>query len=334
MSAAHRPRIAIVATGGTIASQGSTPTQTVGYARPALGAEALVAAVPSIAGVADVHAEQLFQVLSGHLTSSDWITLAKRIAELAARDDVDGVVVTHGTDALEETAYFLTLTVRTGKPVVMTGAMRPATALSADGPMNLHNAVALAASPAAAGMGVLVTMNDAIHAARDVTKMRTASPDAFDSPEFGRLGRMQLGAPQFHRRPLRRHTADSAFDARTLEALPRVDIVYGHAGATRVPIDSLLAAGTRGLVNAGVGQGDVTPDVLDGLRDARRRGVHIVRASRVPAGSVVRNGTIKDDEFDFIAADTLNPQKARILLMLALTTTDDARAIQRVFDAY
>ena len=164
-----RPRIVVVATGGTIASQGATPTQTVGYARASLGADALIAAVPALSSVADVRGEQLFQVLSGHLTSANWLTLSRRLNELAAYDDVDGIVVTHGTDALEESAYFLTLTVRTRKPVVMTGAMRPATALSADGPMNLYNAVALAASPSAAGMGVLVTLNDAIHAARDVT---------------------------------------------------------------------------------------------------------------------------------------------------------------------
>lgn len=330
----RRPRIAVVATGGTIASEGSTPAQTIGYSRPALGAEALVAAVPSIAGLAEVHAEQLFQVLSGHLTSADWLRLARRVNELVASDGVDGVVITHGTDALEESAYFLTLTVRSAKPVVLTGAMRPASALSADGPMNLHNAVALAGSAAAAGAGVLVTMNDAIHSARDATKMRTASPDAFGSPEFGPLGRMQGGVAHFHRRTTRRHTVDSAFDVAAIDALPRVDVVYGHAGATRVPIDALAAAGTRGIVNAGVGQGDVTPDVLDGLREARRHGVQVVRASRVPSGTVTVNGVLNDDELDFVAADTLNPQKARILLMLALTATNDRREIQRMFDEY
>ena len=324
----------VIATGGTIASEGSTPTQVVGYSRPALSPDALIASVPSIATVADVRAEQLFQVLSGHLTAANWLTLARRVGELVASDDVDGVVITHGTDALEETAYWLTLTVRSEKPVVLTGAMRPASALSADGPMNLYNAVALAASPEAAGMGALVMMNDAIHSARDAMKMRTASPDAFDSPEFGRLGRMQGGVAQFHRRPLRRHTAASEFDVRALDALPRVDITYGHTGATRVPIDALVAAGARGIVNAGVGQGDVTPEVLEGLKDARRAGVHVVRASRVPAGTVVANGAIADDEHGFVAADTLNPQKARVLLMLALTVTDDRREIQRIFLQY
>ncbi len=328
------PRVVVVATGGTIASEGATPTQVVGYAKPALSPDALLAAVPSVASVAEVRAEQLFQVLSGHLTVANWLAMTRRIGELLGRDDVDGVAITHGTDALEETAYWLTLTVRSEKPVVLTGAMRPASALSADGPMNLYNAVALAASPAAAGLGVLVTMNDSIHAARDVTKMRTASPDAFDSPEFGRLGRMQGGRPQIHRRPTRRHSTASEFDVRGLEALPRVDVTYGHAGATRVPIDALVAAGARGIVNAGVGQGDVTPDVLEGLRDARRAGVHVVRASRVPGGTVIANGAIRDDEHDFVAADTLNPQTARVLLMLALAVTDDRREIQRIFDQY
>ena len=333
-SRAHRPRIVVVATGGTIASEGSTPTQTVGYARPALGADALVGAVPSLATLADVRTEQLFQVLSGHLSSANWLALARRVNALLALDDVDGVVVTHGTDALEETATWLTLTVRSVKPVVMTGAMRPASALSADGPMNLFNAVALAASRAATGMGVLVTLNDAIHAGRDVAKLRTASPDAFDSPEFGRLGRMQGGVAQFHRRPSRRHTADSEFDVGAIAVLPRVDITVSHVGATRVPIDALVAAGARGIVNAGVGQGDVTPDVLEGLKEARRRGVHVVRASRVPGGTVVANGALPDDALGFVAADTLNPQKARVLLMLALTVTDDVREIQRIFHEY
>jgi L-asparaginase/glutamin-(asparagin-)ase len=328
------PRIVVVGTGGTIASQGSSPTQTVGYARASIDAGALVAAVPSIASIAEVRGEQMFQVLSGHLTSANWLALARRLNALAARDDVDGIVVTHGTDALEETAYWLTLTVRTSKPVVLTGAMRPATALSADGPMNLHNAVALAGSGAAHGMGVLVTMNDAIHAARDVTKLRTASPDAFGSLEFGALGRMQGGVAQLHRRPLRRHTAASAFDVAAIDALPRVDVTYTHVGATRAPIDALVAAGARGIVNAGVGQGDVTPDVLEGLKAARRQGVHVVRASRVPGGTVAANGALDDDALDFVAADTLNPQKARVLLMLALTATGDRREIQRLFDAY
>jgi L-asparaginase type II len=322
----------IVATGGTIASEGSSPTQVVGYSKPALSPEALVAAVPSIAQLADVRVRSPFTKLSGHMTTADWLALARMVGEFAARDDVDGVVITHGTDALEESAYFLTLTVRSAKPVVMTGSMRPATAMSADGPMNLYNAVALAASPAAAGMGVLVTLNDAIHSARDVMKLRTASPDAFGSPEFGPLGRMQGGRAHFHRRPMRLHTTGSMFDIGPLATLPRVDVTYAHAGATRVPIDALVAAGARGIVNAGFGQGDVTPDVLEGLKDARRHGVHVVRASRVPAGTVVANGALKDDELDFIAADTLNPQKARVLLMLALTVTGDRRAIQRIFD--
>ncbi|MEO8486223.1 MAG: asparaginase [Betaproteobacteria bacterium] len=328
------PRVVVVGTGGTIASQGSTPAQTVGYGRASLGADALIASVPAITTVADVRGEQLFQMLSGHLTSANWIALARRVNDLAALDDVDGIVVTHGTDALEETAYWLTLTARTRKPVVLTGAMRPASALSADGPMNLYNAIALAASRSAVGMGVLVAMNDAIHAARDAMKMRTASPDAFGSPEFGALGRMQDGVAQFHRRPLRRHTADSPFDVGRLDALPRVDVVYGHVGATRVPIDALVAAGTRGIVNAGFGQGDMTPDVLEGLQAARRQGVQVVRASRVPAGTVVADGALKDDALDFVAADTLNPQKARVLLMLALTVTGDRREIQRIFHEY
>ena len=200
--------------------------------------------------------------------------------------------------------------------------------------MNLYNAVALAATPAAAGMGVLVTLNDAIHAARDVAKMRTAGPDAFDSPEFGRLGRMQGGVAHFHRAPLRRHTVATMFDVNAIEAMPPVAIAYGHAGASRVPIDAFVAAGMRGIVNAGVGQGDVTPDVLEGLKEARQRGVHVVRASRVPGGTVVANGALDDDALDFVAADTLNPQKARILMMLALTATNDRRELQRIFDAY
>jgi len=333
-SRAGRPRVAIVATGGTIASAGSTPVQVVGYAPPSIDAAALVAAVPPIATVADVEAETIFSVVSGHLTPAHWLQLARRVQALVGREDIDGVVVTHGTDTLEETAYWLSLTVRSDKPVVLTGAMRPASALSADGPMNLYNAVALAASPDARGFGALVTLNDAIHAAREVTKLRTASPDAFDTPEFGRLGRMQQGTPRFFRRPLRLAGASSEFDLAAVEALPRVDIAYGHAGATRVAVDAFVAAGARGIVHAGVGQGDVAPDMLEGLKAARAQGVQVVRASRVPGGTVVTNGALDDDALDFVAADTLNPQKARVLLMLALGVIADRHAIQVLFDAY
>jgi L-asparaginase len=236
---------------------------------------------------------------------------------------------------MKETAYFLNLVVKSKKPVVVVGAMRPSTAISADGPINLYNAVILAASKEASGKGVLVCMNDQINGARDVTKTNTSTADTFRAPELGFLGYMQDNKPYFYRESTRMKTIDTEFDVSKLETLPRVDIVYGYANEDRVAIDAFVAAGAKGIVHAGPGDGSIArPAVEPALIEARKKGIAIVRSSRVGNGVVARNGEAKDDELDFVVADTLNAQKARILLSLALTKTRDAKEIQRMFYTY
>ncbi|MGV7211414.1 type II asparaginase [Oxalobacteraceae bacterium A2-2] len=326
--------VTILATGGTIAGSGASSTTTVGYTAATVGVDRLIAAVPELAKVANVKGEQVFQIASENMSNEHWLTLAKRVNTLLARKDVDGIVITHGTDTLEETAYFLNLVVKSSKPVVLVGAMRPGTALSADGPINLYNAVLLAASQEAVGKGVLVAMNDQIHGARDVTKTNTSTPDSFKTPELGMLGYIQGNKPYFYHASTRKHTADTEFDISQLQSLPQVDIVYGYANVGPVALNALVAAGAKGIVHAGVGDGSLAAPVKAALMAARKQGVLIVRASRVGQGIVARNGEANDDELDFVASDTLNPQKARILLMLALTKTSDTSQIQRIFATY
>lgn len=328
------PRIVILATGGTIAGVGATATTTVGYSAAKVGVERLVSAVPELSGIARVSGEQVMQIASENMTPADWLILSKRVNQLLSRDDVDGIVITHGTDTLEETAYFLNLTVRSSKPVVLTGSMRPSTAISADGPMNLYNAVLLAGSADARGKGVLVTLNDQISAAREVTKTNTTTPDTFKTPDIGFLGYITGGQVLFYRTTTKRHTADSEFDVTKTGALPEVHIIYGYAGVTRSMLDAVVGKGAAGVVNAGTGDGSMSDVMKAAYRDTRRKGVVVVRSSRVGSGLVARNGEVKDDEYDFVTAGNLNPQKARILLMLALTKTKDAKEIQRMFMTY
>ncbi len=328
------PNVTILATGGTIAGTGSTSTTTVGYTAATVGVESLIAAVPDLARVAHVTGEQVFQIASENMTPDHWLRLGRRVNELLAMDDVDGVVITHGTDTLEETAYFLDLVVKSAKPVVLVGSMRPSTAISADGPMNLYDAVALAGSREAAGRGVLVCMNDQINAARDVTKTNTAALDTFRAPELGFLGVMENARPVFYRATTRTHTTASEFDIRDLKAIPDVGIALAYAGSGRLAIDALVAAHVKGIVNAGVGNGSLSVEARTALVEARKKGIVVVRASRVPGGAVARNGEADDDALDFVVADNLSPQKARILLALALTRTADTREIQRMFWRY
>lgn len=329
------PNVVILATGGTIAGTGASSTATVGYQAATVGVQRLIEAVPELKKVASVTGEQVFQIASENMNNDYWLKLAKRVNELLAQDDVDGIVVTHGTDTIEETAYFLNLVVKSRKPVVIVGAMRPSTAISADGPVNLYNAVTLAASEEAVGKGVLVALNDQINGAREVTKTNTANADTFRSWELGFLGYMQDNAPHFYRISTRKHTADTEFDVSKLDTLPQVDIVYGYANMNRIAIDAFVAAGDKAIVHAGVGDGSLArPAVEPALIEARKKGVIVVRASRVGNGIVARNGEAKDDELDFVVSDTLNPQKARILVMLALTKTSDTKEIQRMFYTY
>jgi L-asparaginase len=326
-------RIALLATGGTIAGQAGDASKTAGYKAGVIGVDKLLDAVPALSQVARIHAEQVASIDSKDMSVALWTALASRIDALLAQDDIDGVVVTHGTDTLEETAYLLHLTVRSDKPVVLTAAMRPSSALSADGPLNLLNAVTVAAHANAAKQGVLVAFNNQIHCARDVTKTSTYAVDAFRSPEVGALGWVQDGRVEFQRAALRRHTSQSQFDLRA--ALPAVEIVASYAGASRAAIDAFVAAGAKGLVVAGTGNGSIHANLQQALADAAKAGVAIVRSSRVGSGHVMRNGAVSDDALGSVTAGTLNPYKARVLLMLTLAAgITDPAAIQQIFDTY
>ena len=263
-----------------------------------------------------------------------WRKLAARTQ--AALDDpaIAGVVITHGTDTMEETGYFLNLIVRSTKPIVLVGAMRPATAMSADGPMNLFNAIAVAATPAACGRGVLIVANDEIHCAREVAKTNTTQLGTFHSGQRGLAGLVNAGRVHFYASPVRRHTAASEFILPARAALPRVDLIFAHAGMDRALIDAAVAAGARGLVIAGVGDGNLGAPALAACAAAAKKGVAIVRSSRTGGGVVERNIEIDDDRLGFVVADELNPQKARILLMLGLTRTSDPKALQEFFFDY
>ncbi|MCY1519804.1 L-asparaginase [compost metagenome] len=246
-----------------------------------------------------------------------------------------GIVITHGTDTLEETAYFLSLVIRHDKPIVLVGAMRPATALGAEGPANLYNAVALARHPEARGRGPLVVMNEDVHYAREIQKIASAGLCAFSSPNRGRAGVMHGAAPFFYSRNTTTHTAESEFSLALLERAgwPRVDIVYAHANLQADLID-FLAGAADGIVLAGVGDGNATDLAIDGLLRAAASGVAVVRSSRTGSGFVARDVELDDAGMGFVAARDLNPQKARILLMLGLSVTRDPAALQRLFDRY
>jgi L-asparaginase type II len=332
--AAGLPNVVILATGGTIAGTGATSTTTVGYTAAKVGVDALIKAVPEMSKIANVSGEQVFQIASESMTNEHWLTLAKRVNALLAQPNVDGIVITHGTDTLEETSYFLDLVVKSKKPVVLVGSMRPSTAISADGPINLYNAVALAGSPEAVGKGVLVALNDQINAAREVTKTNTVTADTFKTTELGMLGYIVSGKAHFYRQSLRKNTLDTEFDVSNLAALPAVDVAYSYANVGTTAIDAFVAAGDQGIVHAGTGDGSLPARTKPALVAAHKKGVIIVRSSRVGQGIVARNGEANDDELDFVVSDTLNPQKARILLMLALTKTHDTKEIQRMFYTY
>lgn len=330
---AQLPKVAILATGGTIAGTADSSAQMTNYKIGNVTVDTLIKAVPALKDVADLSGEQVANIFSNNMTEEVMLKLAKRINELLAKDDIVGVVVTHGTDTLEETAWFLNLTVNSKKPVIVVGSMRPASALSADGPVNILNAVKLATDPRAKDQGVMIVLNDQINSSRDATKTNTTSMDTFKAPELGYLGYIAGGEPYFFRKTTKRHTADSEFNVANLTSLPRVDILYSHVSDDRALVDASVAAGAKGIVHAGTGNGSIHKDAFKGLVDATKKGVTIVRSSRVGNGVV----TPGDDDYDgagLLLANNLNPQKARILLQLALTKTSDPKEIARIFSEY
>lgn len=331
---AKKPNIVILATGGTIAGAGVSNTTTVGYTSAVTAVDKLISNVPELQNVASVRGEQIAQVGSESMTTQIWLKLAKRVNQLLAQDNVDGIVITHGTDTMEETAYFLDLVVKSKKPVVLVGSMRPGTAMSADGPINLYRGVILAGSKDAVGKGVMVMLNDTIQSAREVTKTITDRVDTFQSPQFGALGEFSGDKPVFYRESLRKNTVDTEFDITNVTELPRVDIVYHCVGVDGTMIDAAVKAGARGIVHAGAGNGSFHDAEYPSLEMARKKGVVVVRSSHVGSGIVARNGEEDDDKYGFVAGDNLNPQKARVLLMLALTKTNDPNKIQEMYYKY
>lgn len=321
------PNISILATGGTIAGTGSSTTQTTGYKSGDLAVETLIAAVPEMKEIANITGEQIVNVDSTDITNDILLKLGKRVNELLASDDVDGIVITHGTDTLEETAYFLNLVVKSDKPVVLTAAMRPATAMSADGPFNLYNAVLLASHESSKGKGVLVTLNDRIASPRNITKINTTAPDAFKSIENGYLGAIIAGKPYYYNHVARLHTTATPFDITNIEKLPQVDIIYGYQNNPTYMYKAAVENGAEGIIVAAPGDGTLSSKSFGGVKYAMDNGVTVVLSSRVGSGTV-------SPKEGFISSDSLNPQKARILLMLALTVTNNPKEIQSFYDKY
>lgn len=326
--------IYILATGGTIAGQGDTEV-TAGYRAGAITVDELLKAVPEIKDIAYIKAEQVANIGSQDMNDQVWLKLSKRVNELLSQSDVAGVVITHGTDTQEETAYFLNLTVKSEKPTILVGAMRPSTALGADGPRNIYNAVVTAVAPESLGRGVMVVMDDKILGADDLTKTNTLSVGTFQNPNYGPLGIVYNGKPIYTRQSLKRHTANSEFDVSYLKELPKVEIIVSHSNATGLFVEAAVKAHVKGIVTAGVGNGNLTTALQDALEKAvKSHGVAVVRSSRIMTGPTAQWDETDDDKLGFSASWFINPYRARVLLMLALTKTKDYKEIQRMFSEY
>ena len=332
-SAPKKPKVVIIATGGTIAGAAAAATD-AGYKSGAVGVDILIEAVPQLKDIAEVTGEQVASIGSQDMNDEVWLKLAKTVNETLAKSDVSGVAITHGTDTMEETSYFLDLVVKSDKPVVLTGSMRPSTAMSADGPLNIYNAVAIAADPAARGRGVLVTVDDDIHAAHDLVKTHTTDVGTMRSGEAGLVGATLFGKNTWYRSPTNIHTTKSEFSVAGVTALPRVDIIYAHANMSPDIIESAVEHGAKGLVIAGVGDGNMTTPAADAMKAAAAKGVVVVRSSRTNGGIIRRNIELSDDNLGTVASMELNPGKARVLLQLALLKTKDPKVIQGYFDRY
>lgn len=330
-----KPKIAFIGTGGTISSLGAGPLDILDYgaSENRMQADAILAMFPQWAEVADVVPINFANVLSHNIYFDIWkqlVLLCDRL--LAEMPDLAGIVIGHGTASMEETAYFLNLVLKVDVPVVIVGSQRPASALSTDAGMNLFNAIRTAASPVARGMGVMVMLNDEIHAAREVTKTSTFRLQTFRTPDFGVLGHADGDKVAFYRAPLRRHMPNTVFDIRNLDALPRVDIAYSYVGSDGTAVRAFLAAGTRGIVSAGFAPGFPGTADAEALKEAVVQGVAVVQSTRAGSGRTYLGK--KAAESGFLVADNLNPQKARLLLALALTRTTDPLEIKDMFETY
>ncbi|MCU7549389.1 type II asparaginase [Chitinophagaceae bacterium LB-8] len=329
----YLPNIVILATGGTIAGSAASSTQ-AGYTSGQVTIDAMIAAVPDAKKLANIKGEQISNVGSQDMSFDIMLKLANRINELTKSNAADGIVITHGTDTMEETAYFLNLVVKTDKPVVLVGSMRPSTALSADGPLNLYDAIAVAADPEAKGHGVMLVMNDQIHSAQSLVKVSTTAVQTFMSPLRGIIGSSAYGHNEFYRIPHKIYGANSEFSVEGVKTLPRVDIVYACVDMPADLIDASVQRGAKGIVIAGVGNGNMTKAALDACQRAVQKGVVVVRSSRVATGDIGRNVEVDDNKIGTIASYELNPQKSRILLSVALLKQRKPEEIQKLFMEY
>ena len=331
-TATNRARILVLATGGTIAGQ-ADPRATGAYKSGQITGDQLVQAVPGLGQLAKLSAEQISSIGSQDMNDKVWFALARRIQQASDNNEADGVVVTHGTDTLEETTFFLDYVLKGDMPVVIVGSMRPATAVSADGPANLYEAVQVAADPRSRGRGVMAVLNDKIEGARAVTKANTTSLETFASPNAGPIGYVDTaGGIRFMAQAsgLKRATYDLPAEGQ----LPRVEIVYSHANMDAVPIDDAISHGAKGIVLAGVGDGNTSKPALDALEQAAKKGIIVVRSTRVRTGFVTRNVEVDDDKNGFVVSEDLNPQKARILAQLLIANGVTAPAkLQQAFTA-
>lgn len=328
-----KPNIIILATGGTIAGSGTSSIKSA-YSAGAVTVDKLLSAVPAINDMANIKGEQISNIGSQEMNNEVWLKLAKRVNELLKRDDVDGVVITHGTDTMEATSYFLDLTVKSKKPIVFVGAMRSGSSMSADGPMNIYNAVSVAINKDSYEKGVVIVMNDEIHSAREVTKVNTSSVNAFASPNTGKIGTVYYGDVHYYMNPIRKHTYQSEFDIEKITFLPRVEIVYGHSNDSNIFVKAALAEDVKGIIHAGMGNGNPYPSTQNALAQAVIEGVIVARTSRVGSGRTNLHGEVDDEKYGFIVTDNLNAQKARILLMLGLTKINDKKQLQEMFFNY
>lgn len=327
------PKVVILATGGTIAGAAASQTD-AGYQSGAVAVDSLIKAVPQLKDLADVSGEQIASIGSQDMNDEVWLKLGKRVNQLLAQSDIAGIAITHGTDTMEETSYFLTLVTKSEKPVVLTGSMRPSTAMSADGPLNIYNAVAVAADPNARGRGVLVAQDDDIHSAHDIVKTHTTDVATMKSGEAGLVGVSLFGKNTWYRRPANVHTSKSEFSITGVNALPRVDIIYAHANMSPDLITSAVANGAKGIIIAGVGDGNATKQTWDTVKEVAKKGIVVVRSSRTNGGIIRRNIEMSDDDTGTVASMELNPAKARVLLQLALLKTNDVKKIQDYFNRY
>lgn len=328
-----KPNVVILATGGTIAGAAATSAQS-GYTSGQVTIDAMINAIPDVTKLANITGEQISNVGSQDMSFDIMIKIAQRIKELAARKDVDGIVITHGTDTMEETAYFLNLICNTQKPIVLVGSMRPSTAISADGPLNLYNGIAVAADPKAKGRGVLLVMNDWIHSAQTLTKVSTTAVQTFMSPIRGLIGTTAYGVSEYYRYPYSKTGMNGEFSLDGVTKLPRVDIIYADVDTPADLIDASVNLGAKGIVIAGVGNGNMNKACLDACANASKKGVVVVRSSRVATGNVGRNVEVDDDKLGLIASADLNPQKSRILLSVALLKQRSLKEIQDLYYAY